>query len=72
MGCCHFAFNFVANDFRMVLSTENNGSDYICASVVDVSLEWLHSYAYTYAKSMLYKHVRLGGAFFLIFDIGIP
>ena len=50
MGCCHFAFNFVANDFRMVLSTENNGSDYICASVVDVSLEWLHSYAYTYAS----------------------
>lgn len=31
---------YLANDYRVVLSTENYDSDYICASYIDVSFRY--------------------------------
>ena len=40
---CLYLFIFIyslANDYRVVLSSDNGQSDYICASYVDVSEAW--------------------------------
>ncbi len=53
MSICVFLFDtFTANDFRVVLSSENDQSDYICASYVDVS-KWKVKFYFRFCRVQL-------------------